>query len=300
MPLKKDGTGKRWVEMELVVPGTPEQVWNAFATGPGNTAWFTKATVDERVGGKIHFDLGPNGSSTGEVTAWDPPLRFGYVERDWSEGAPPVATEVTITSRSGDQCVVRMVHSLFSSTDDWDDQLEGFEKGWPAFFDVLRIYLTHFAGRPAASFLAQASVDGDNLAAWKRLTDQLALVGADAAERRTTASQPEPLSGVIEHIDQLGHERILLMRLDGPAPGVAMFGVYDAGPRVNVALMLYLYGDDAAPRANASQQKWQAWMNERFVQDASWVSSQPVRRRSVKLPLPVLNVRGPVLSGPSP
>jgi len=43
-----------------------------------------------------------------------------------------------------------MVHSLFASTDDWDDQMEGFEDGWPSFFEVLRLYLSHFAGMEAA------------------------------------------------------------------------------------------------------------------------------------------------------
>src|SRR5688500_3508622 len=106
MPIKKDGKGNRWVEMEFLTPGTPEQVWEAMATGAGNTAWFTKTTIEERVGGALRFDFGPAGGSSGEVTTWDPPRRFGYVEREWSEGAPPVATEITITSRSGDQCVV--------------------------------------------------------------------------------------------------------------------------------------------------------------------------------------------------
>ncbi|CAH2400009.1 hypothetical protein [Mesorhizobium ventifaucium] len=46
MPIKKGETGKRWVEMEFITPGTPEQVWRAIATGPGNTAWFTKTTID--------------------------------------------------------------------------------------------------------------------------------------------------------------------------------------------------------------------------------------------------------------
>ncbi|WP_287063079.1 hypothetical protein [Mesorhizobium sp.] len=64
MPIKKDETGKRWVEMEFITPGTPEQVWRAIATGPGNTAWFTKTMIDEHVGGRLHFDFGPNGAST--------------------------------------------------------------------------------------------------------------------------------------------------------------------------------------------------------------------------------------------
>jgi len=111
MPLKKDDSGRRWVEMEFLVPGTPEQVWQAIATGPGMTSWFTPTQVDERVGGAIAFDFGDqhcgDDSSSGKVTAWDPPARFAYEEYGWSGEAPPVATEVTVTSHAGDRCVVR-------------------------------------------------------------------------------------------------------------------------------------------------------------------------------------------------
>ena len=92
-------------------------------------------------------------TSSGTVTAWEPPIRFAYEEHGWSGEAPPVATEVTVTSRSGDRCVVRMVHSLFTDKDDWDDELESFETGWPGFFEVLRLYLQELrrrAGRDRA------------------------------------------------------------------------------------------------------------------------------------------------------
>jgi uncharacterized protein YndB with AHSA1/START domain len=57
MPIKKDGTGKRWVEMEFLVPGTPEQAWQAMATGTGNAAWFVKGEVEPRVGGAFSLYL---------------------------------------------------------------------------------------------------------------------------------------------------------------------------------------------------------------------------------------------------
>ncbi len=262
MPIKKDSTGKRWVEMEFIAPGTPEQVWQAMATGPGNAAWFTKASIEERVGGAVRFDFGPDGGSAGEVTAWEPPHRFGYVEREWSKGAPPVATEITITSRSGDRCVVRMVHSLFSSSDDWDDQMEGFENGWPGFFEVLRVYLAHFAGKKAASFMALTSVEGDPLGMWTRLTEKLALAGADAGERRTSAAGPESLSGVVERIHQDARQRYVLMRLEAPSPGVAVAGVYDLGPKVMASLTMFVYGDDAERTAAASEARWRPWLAE--------------------------------------
>ncbi|WP_407351203.1 SRPBCC family protein [Luteimonas sp. R10] len=264
MPIKKDKSGKRWVEMELLVPGTPEQVWQAMATGAGNSAWFTRTEIEEHVGGTIHFDLGAMGSSTGEVTAWEPPLRFGYVERDWSEGAPPVATEITITARSGDRCVMRMVHSLFASSDDWDDQLEGFEGGWPGFFEVLRVYLAHFAGREAATCGAMESVDASESQVWRRLTELFGTAGADFGDGIVARETPERLSGVIERIEQSAKHRYQVLRLAAPGPGVALIGTYRWGESTHASVSLYLYGDDAKRKAAASEPKWRAWL-ERAV-----------------------------------
>lgn len=272
MPIKTDGTGRRWVEMELLVPGTPEQVWHAMATGPGYTAWFVKSEVEPRVGGTLRFDFGQGATSTGEVTTWEPPYRFGYVERDWEQGAPPVATEITITSRSGDRCVVRMVHSLFTTSDDWDDQVEGFEGGWPAFFAALRVYLTHFVGAGATSFMAMTPASGDTLAVWQRLGDALGLAGANVGERRTAASGPESLSGIVEHVHQDSRQRNVLLRIDAPSPGMLLLGTYDqgvtshsaAGPSTNVSVCRYFYGDDADARAADAESHWRDWLARTF------------------------------------
>lgn len=264
MPIKKDDTGKRWVEMEVIVPGTPEQVWQAVATGPGCTAWFTRTEIEERVGGTILFDLGPYGSSRGEVTIWEPPSRFGYVEREWSEGAPPVETEVKVTSRPDGKCLFRMTHSLIASTDDWDASLEGFEKGWPGFFEVLRLYLTHFPGSKAAAFQAMTSVEAPQLEVWKRLTEALELAAANVGEERTTPEQPDRLSGTVERVQQGDRERYVLLRLTAPAPGVALIGTYRMGNATNASIVLYLYGDDAEQQAGSSEPKWRNWFRETF------------------------------------
>ncbi|MDY6947617.1 MAG: SRPBCC domain-containing protein [Pseudomonadota bacterium] len=264
MPIKKDGTGKRWVEMEFVVSGTPEQVWHAMATGPGYTAWFTKASIEERVGGSLQFQFGPGAVSSGEVVTWQPPNYFGYVERNWNGAAPDLATEITISARSGSKCLVRMVHSLFSCTDDWDDEMEGFETGWPGFLAVLHVYLKHFAGhRTATCFQVSSSTSGEHLETWRRLLDALGLAGANVGERRTTLAKPEQLSGVVERTDQGDRVRLMLLRLEEPQPGIALLGTRDAGGRVNVSVAMYLYGDDGAGAAE-SERKWRAWLSETF------------------------------------
>lgn len=258
MPVKKDAAGRRWVEMELVVPGKPEQVWRAVATGPGYTAWFTPATIAERAGGAIRFDMGENGASTGEVTIWEPPSRFAFVERNWGENAPPLATEVTVTARSGDRCLVRMVHSLVASTDDWDEQLEGFEGGWPAFFKVLRLYLTHFANMNAAVAFAMTSVEAPQQDVWKRLTTKLKLASANVGEEWKPQT-PEKLAGLIEHVEQDERQRYVLLRLGKPGPGIALIATYGFGSSTNVSMTFYFYGDDAEQRAAASGPVWQSW-----------------------------------------
>jgi uncharacterized protein YndB with AHSA1/START domain len=261
MPVKKDETGKRQVEMEFIAPGTPEQVWHAMATGAGNSTWFTRAQIEERVGGDLRFEFGPQMSSSGEVTTWQPPHRFGYVERDWSPGAPPVATEITIASRGANECVVRMVHSLFSTGDEWDDQMEGFESAWPGFFEVLRIYLTHFAGMPGATFQAMVTTDDEPLAVWKHVIEALGLVGADVGETRTVRG-PEPLRVVIERTQQDATLRYVAMRIESPAPGVAIAGTHRTGGRVMASISMFHYGEGAEAAAEAGAVKWREWLEQ--------------------------------------
>lgn len=258
MPVKKDGAGKRWVEMELVVSGTPEQVWEAIATGPGYSAWFTPTMVDGRVGGAIRFHMGEHGDAKGEVTVWEPPSRFAYVERDWAEGAPPLATEITVTARSGDQCVIRMVHSLFASTDDWDDQLEGFERGWQGFFKVLRLYLSHFSGMMSVVAFARTSVEAPRLDVWKRLTEGLSLAGAKVGEEWAVLT-PERASGVIEHVECGDRDCYAVLRLSQPGPGIVLIGAYDMDSSTYIVMTFYLYGDDAGHRAASSEPVWRNW-----------------------------------------
>ena len=74
-----DRHGTRAIRVEVEVPGTPEQVWEAIATGPGISTWFVPAEVAEREGGEIVLhDLAPGLDDSGRITVWDPPRRLVY------------------------------------------------------------------------------------------------------------------------------------------------------------------------------------------------------------------------------
>ena len=57
MSVKKEPSGRRSVSVEVEVPGTPEEVWQAIATGPGVSAWFVPTEI--RDDGTIVSNFGP-------------------------------------------------------------------------------------------------------------------------------------------------------------------------------------------------------------------------------------------------
>lgn len=264
MSVKIEASGRRSVQVEVEVPGTPEEVWQAIGTGPGITSWFVPTEFEERDGVPValvsHF--GPGMDARAAITSWDPPHRLA-AEGEWAPGAPPIATEWIVEARSGGTCMVRVVHSLFATTDDWDNQLTGTESGWPAFFRILRLYLTHFRGQACTPVQLMGAAPGSRAEGWGALEEALGLAGAAAGERRSTAASAPPLGGVVERVGEGDHQEILL-RLDEPAPGIAHLFALPAGEQVYLAINLFLYGERAAAAAARHEPSWRAWMHERF------------------------------------
>lgn len=274
MTVKTDDSGNRLIRLEFEVPGTPEQVWHAIATGPGISSWFVATDMEERAGGALAFHLGPGMDSSGRVTAWEPPVRFAYEEPDWSPGAPPLGTEFIVEARSGGACVVRLVHSLFTSSEEWDDQLDSFESGWASHFSILRLYLAHFFGQPCSSLRVVGDAPGSEPEAWEKLAGALGLEGAAQGQRwGANASGVPPLAGVVERLGQGKHIHEVLLRLDEPAPGIALAGAYTWGGKAHAAINIYLYGDQASAAADRDEPLWKTWMNELLP---STVEASPV------------------------
>jgi hypothetical protein len=209
----------------------------------------------------VTLNFGPGMESRSVVTAWDPPRRFAAQGEGWG-GSPPIADEWTVEARGGGMCVVRIVHSLFASTDDWDNQLEGTESGWPAFFRILRIYLTHFRGQRSAMMQWIAPAAGTVAEAWDALAAAVGLSGAGAGQHRTAPAGVPALSGLVEHVSDAPPNALL--RLETPGPGVATFGAVDFGGAIMVTLSFYFYGEQAAATVARETPRWDAWIQERF------------------------------------
>lgn len=264
MSVKKEASGRRSVQVEVEVPGTPEEVWQAIATGPGISSWFVPAEFEVRDGKPVavKMDFGPGMESHAAVTAWEPPLKWTAQADGWVPGMPPIANEWSVEARGGGICIVRIVTSLFASTDDWDSQLEGTESGWPGFFRTLRIYLTHFRGERSTVMKWMTSVAGTEAEAWEALTAALGLKGVSVGQRWTSPAGVPACSGVVEYYTESPNDALL--RVDKPGPGVAALGTFSMGGPTMVALNFYLYGDQSAKTAARETPLWDAWFQERF------------------------------------
>jgi uncharacterized protein YndB with AHSA1/START domain len=261
MPVKKDASGRRSVEVETEVPGTPEEVWQAIATGPGISAWFVPTKLEGREGGEVVLDFGPGMESKAVITTWDAPRRFvAETKGGMGPGSPTVADEWTVEAKSGGTCRVRVVHSWFASTDDWDNQFESVEQGWPAFFRILKVYLAHFRGQPSEVILLMAMSSESKSTVWDRLLGSLGLARLAQGQRVETAPGAPRLAGIVERVVDKEHEELLL-RLEEPTSGVAHFLPVVMGGQVCLSVRHYLYGAQARAVAAREAPVWQTWID---------------------------------------
>lgn len=262
MSVKKEANGRRSVEVEVEVHGTPEEVWQAIATGSGISSWFVPAEFEERDGKPVAVKLnfGPGIEIRSDVTAWDPPRMFAT--EAGLPGSPPIANEWSVEARGGGVCILRIVQSLFAGTDDWDDQLESAKSGLAGFLSILRIYLAHFRGQGSTVMKWMAPFAGTEAEAWDTLTLALGLQGVSVGERVSAPADAPLFTGVVEYLTQNPYDALL--RLDKPGPGVAALGTFNMGGPSIVALNFYLYGDSAAGIAASETPQWGTWFQKHF------------------------------------
>lgn len=229
---------------ELVVPATPEEVWDAIATGPGLDAWFmgrNQVTPGER----IHTELGGFVQDF-TITAWQPPERLAFRTPTGEDGSF-LALEWLVEGRDGGATVIRTVAHGFIGKDDWADEYEAMTAGGAMYTHTLGEYLTHFRGRRAHPAFTRAPQPGGRTALWATLRAELGLTGTPAVGDvvdLTRAGVPGVRDGVVDYVTPA----FLGLRTAG---GLHRF----FGDEVACAEHR-LFGEDAAA--------WEAWFRSAF------------------------------------
>lgn len=245
---------------EIEVPGTPEEVWRAIATGPGHAAWLLPADIEPGEGGAMVIHREPySADANATVTVWEPPHRFAY-EEPIGPDAKPMATEFLVEAKGGGHCVVRVVSGFHHDGEGWEDLVEGAGEGWRMSLTVLRAYLTHFPGQPAANLDAIVDLGrpaSERARASTVLFDSLGLTGLVAGDPFRTPAGAPSLAGTVEHIG----EGYVLLRTVEPYPAlyaISCFPMADGAPlSANVLARLYRTPTEVAVREQAN---WQTWL----------------------------------------
>ncbi|MEV0732488.1 SRPBCC domain-containing protein [Polymorphospora sp. NPDC050346] len=194
------------IRQDVPLDATPEQVWEAVATGPGITSWLMPYEVEPRAGGRVTVELGGEREDS-TVTAWEPPYRFAFRGPAAEDGSVE-AMEFLIESRDGGATVLRFVHSGLASPD-WGDEFEAQSAaGWDMYLHTLVQYLTHFTGRTATFVYGESPKTSDPagpLAVVRRALGVPDTVAAGDRVRVDPAGLP-PIDGVADYAtpDMLG------------------------------------------------------------------------------------------------
>lgn len=227
------------IEMVARVPGTPDAVWRAVATGPGLSAWLADADLE---GDHLDLDLGDLGHAHGGVVLSEPPSRFAFSEDGWLGDSPPLFTEFQVEDDGGGFCRVRLINRVDGPSGPAEREALGrIEEAWRPSLVALRLHLEHHAGQPGETLSVSRPTGVVDEAKWK------AAVGTLSAGR-------------VEH----SGDREAVLRLDAPAPGHAVVTVDEGhhGPLATVRATYY--GPDAVGAVDHERAAWEAWLREHF------------------------------------
>ncbi|HEY1574206.1 MAG TPA: SRPBCC domain-containing protein [Pseudonocardiaceae bacterium] len=159
---------------QVTINATPDEVWDAIATGPGIDSWFMgHSEVEPREGGRNSMTL--FGSTSGStVTAWEPGRRFAFRSDENPEDGTFMAFEYLVEGRGDGSTLVRFVHSGLLAGDDWEAEYDALREGDPMYLKKLAVYVEHFAGRHAThNLFLPGSPVADRSAVWSAFTSVL-------------------------------------------------------------------------------------------------------------------------------
>jgi uncharacterized protein YndB with AHSA1/START domain len=184
------------VRSEIELDATPEQVWEAIASGPGIDSWFMgRNQVEPREGGMARMTIA-GATEENTVTVWEPPHRFASRSSTGEDGSF-MAIEYLIEGRDGGGTVLRLVHSGVMSADDWAAEYDALKQGWDMYLLTLAHYLSYFPGRTATPVSAWGPQQADGEHVWAGLKRGLGLTGkvTEGDRARFTLQGSTPVEG---------------------------------------------------------------------------------------------------------
>ena len=231
---------------ELELDQTPEQVWDAIATGPGLSSWFMGAAEVDPDAGAVEIRMGAFAMRS-PIVAYEPGVHFAFRGTPSPDGRF-FGMEFLLEAREGGTTVLRIVSSGFLPADDWEDEYEAMRSGGRTYRDTLVEYLRHFAGRPGVALVAWAP-PGDLDRHWAALTADLGITAGTAVGDAVVLHPTglPPIDGVVDH---------LTPEVVGVRGAEALYRFFRGFQATGVG-----HHDFSGADAEASTAAWQSWLD---------------------------------------
>jgi len=124
-------------EVQIEIAASPEQVWEAISTGQGIQSWFCPiASVEPGVGGKTTIKWTEGMEASPRIEIWEPG-RHLQTSSDRPEPGQPNVVDYFIEG-SGGTTILRLVHSGFGDSADFNSEYESTGTAWPVFLNLLK------------------------------------------------------------------------------------------------------------------------------------------------------------------
>ncbi|MFD9939256.1 SRPBCC domain-containing protein [Nonomuraea sp. NPDC059023] len=242
------------IQKETELRATPEQVWDAIATGPGLSSWLFPFAIEPGVGGVMRLDV-PGVTEESTITGWNPPNRLAVKSAEGDDGAFQ-AYEYLIEGRDGDTTVLRFIHSGHVGEGWGEEFISSLNTGWDQYFYTLAQYLLHFPGRTAVYALAEGPKGQTDL--WPRFSAALDLPAAPAEGDRVRLT-PDGAEGVVDYVVISGDKGFMF----GVRTADAFYRFHGLGEGMGggVDMAVHLFGTDDVKE---TERAWKTFLADTY------------------------------------
>ena len=234
---------KHEIEVEIAAPAS--EVWKALTTAEGIASWFAPgASVEPGAGGKMTISWGEGMEFTTHIAIWEPE-RHLQTTSERPEPAPPNVIDYFIEGRGG-ATVLRLVHSGFDASADFDSEYESTGHGWAIFMKLLKHSAEH-------------GIDTCRNVTILRMVNDSA---QGAFEKLMAQAAEEVHAGVERHRSGKGH-----CAIEFPSRHGAMLSLFcDGCGGATAVTVVWLLYDVPAEGAGAMRERWTALLDRAFGQ----------------------------------
>lgn len=230
----------RAIEIEVTIEAPVEAVWEALSTGEGLARWFApEAKVEPGAGGTVWLSWGGGMEGTGRIEVWEPNRRIAWSEGSGEPTAVPFLVDFHLEGKGG-ATKLRLVHSGFSASADWDEQYDSTRAGWTYFLFNLGFHLIHHPGRKRTMISARRRTTRPVAEVWRSL---LRRAGVDASG----IARGQPYSFELEgaqsgHVEYVREPRNLAGTLSTLDDGLLFIEMEPGTPAWHCGVWISVYG----------------------------------------------------------